>query len=160
VKTDLVSGGNGVRTGGLTVSVWSTVKILIDQTQLVMSTTVNGGASDTQSVALSTPIQTTWQNVYVWAARWSSATAKIRNLVISPPSSLPVSYYPVATYPTGVTLSKWNLVGIVSLPARFGTSISSTIATNNKLGLLRTSNALPTLSLLPTNLRSRHTQKK
>jgi hypothetical protein len=87
-----------------------------------MTLTVTGGlTSPTQSTVFPTPVQQTWSSVQVYASNPANiaAAAKIRNLVIVPPAALPVSYYPTASFSSGVTLAQSNLVGVVALPAQY-----------------------------------------
>ena len=108
----------------LQASQWSTVFIYVDMEKQQMVMAIAGPVTFSVPVALSTPVQSTWPTVYVYASDpWYPApTAQIRNLVIAPPTALPASFYPASSYASGFTLSKGNLVGVVSLPVSYKVS--------------------------------------
>ena len=121
-----VNGGydNVVFSGPFPSGAWCSVTVSIDLLVKSMFWMSSGGVTISQYKALSTPQQVTWPDVQVYASfpSFTAVAGKIRNLAIfsgAPP--LPASYYPASnpSYASGFTLSKGNLVGVVSLPASY-----------------------------------------
>jgi hypothetical protein len=72
-------------TAGLPLSQWSTVTIVVDATNLLVSMSVSGAVNlPTQTAAIPVPQQLTWPSVQVYASDpwWDAAPAKIRYLAI------------------------------------------------------------------------------
>ena len=114
---------------GLPADAWSTVSVLMDSVNRIMTLQVVSAGTGSLVVpviqtTIPTPSQQTWPSVQVYASDsiYSTASAKIRNLAIVPPAALPVSYYPSSSFPSGFILSAGNLVGVVALPAQYTVS--------------------------------------
>ena len=109
----------------LPLNAWSSVVVAVDLNNKLMSLTLLGAVA---TIALPLPSQTSWASTRLHSnlGRPNFAAASIRNIVISPSagipvvvSPLPVSYYPVASFPSGSAISQGNLMGYVSLPSAY-----------------------------------------
>jgi hypothetical protein len=110
----------------LPINAWITIVISVDAINQLTTMTVSGAVSiNAQSVYFTRPDNETWPSVQVYASDpwWPAAAAKIRNLAISSASSLPTSYYPATTYPSGFSLSQAKIVGMLALPAQYVISL-------------------------------------
>lgn len=114
-------------TQAMPLNQWTIITISIDTVDQVMTALMSGGVvSPLMSTSFSTPTQSTWSNVQVYAAdpaSWvqESTPANIRNIVLndvgsfhpSLPIILPFSFTPL------ITIAKGNLVGFVALPSAY-----------------------------------------